>query len=115
MLHEAQVNQLKIWPRLAFPHSTLATQTEANCEEYHIAVKVVSEEKHNKIKTRATMLAKNIRWMLGNRWTIEIYENGKLLVKKAGEKPQKFKGVSFEAGMIVPKTPWKFQSQQSPK
>lgn len=113
-LHEAQLLQLKLWPRVAFPHSTSETTAEVSLEEKKVVVKVISEKKHNKIKTRAIMLTKNISWMLGNQWTVQIYENGKLLLKKAGQKPKNYSGTDFAAGKIVPKNPWKFQSQTQP-
>lgn len=113
-LHEAQALQLKLWPRVAFPHSTQETTSEVNLADREVVVKVISKKSHNKTKTRAIMLTKNIRWMLGVEWGVQVFENGKLLLKKAGQKPKNYAGTDFAAGKLVPKTPWKFQSQTQP-
>lgn len=108
-LHEAQALQLKLWPRVAFPHSTNATAAEVALGERRVVVKIVSDKKHNKLKTRAIMLTKNIRWMLGPEWEVQIFENDKLLLKKAGQKPKEYTGTDFAAGKLVPKQPWTFK------
>lgn len=114
VLHDAQILQLKLWPRVAFPHSTADTVAEVSLIEKMVTVKVVSTRKTNKTKTRALMLTRNIRWMLGNEWSVDVYENDKLLLKKAGQKSVEYTGTDFGAGKLVPRKPWKFQSQTQP-
>lgn len=114
VLHDAQILQLKLWPRVAFPHSNADTKSEVSLIDKKVTVRVVSEKKTNKTKTRALMLTKNIRWMLGTDWSVDVYENDKLLLKKAGQKTVEYTGTDFGAGKLVPKKPWKFQSQTQP-
>lgn len=112
VLHEAQVLQLKIWPRLMFPNATRSSCV-VNCEDSSISIEVKLKGKTARGQApRTEALARTVQWMLGPQWRVKVLAGKKKLYDLAAKKVSaagKYAGTDFAAGMIVPEQPWKFK------
>lgn len=113
LLHDAQVLQLKLWPLVAFPHST-SSKAEVSVEERSVRFQITTKGKGPKnLSVRLHSLGESVQWLLGADWTVAVYENKKRVFwlgrKIDRPDPVKYAGTDFEAGRIVPEQPWKFK------
>lgn len=111
-LHEAQVLQLKLWPRVAIPNSK-SSEAHVNCETSFVKIIAKTVGKSDKKQPERTeALARSIQWMLGDQWYVMIFDGPKKLYDlkpKVASTAKKYAGTDFEAGKIVPETPWNFK------
>jgi hypothetical protein len=111
-LHEAQVLQLKIWPKLAFDYAK-KHETKVNLEKRIVDVHLVAAKRPKNFVPRANGFCESVRWLLGQEWMIRIYENKSLIFtadREIAVPESKYQGTDFEAGKVVPQ-PWQFQKK----
>lgn len=77
VLHDAQVLQLKMWPRAYFVKSTSATQVSVDIEKKRLVFQVVvakgkTPEGAMGPSAAASRLAESAHWLLGPSWDVEI-------------------------------------------
>jgi hypothetical protein len=124
VLHESQVLQLKLWPRVAYPEATKATETHVDLERRVVKFRLVIPKrkvpkgKNAEWAQRASSLIEATHFLLGTDWHVNIYINeflsaGRARTPKAPE--PKYQGTDFEAGRIVPEKPWTFPATPSSK
>lgn len=85
MLHEAQVLQLKHWPRIAIPHSTyseFAFSHEKHLVEFRIKTKGKAP---GDLKLRLGGLTESVRDLLGPEYTVRIKDGKKKLFESKGK------------------------------
>jgi hypothetical protein len=87
MLHEAQVLQLKHWPRIAIPHSTYS-EFGFSHEKHVVEFRVKTKGKAPKdLKLRLGGLAESVRDLLGPEYTVRVKDGKKKLFESKGQVP----------------------------
>lgn len=72
LLHEAQVHQLKIWPRVVFSTSTAAS-SEIDVKKKHLTFKVVTPKPPDALECpEGEVLASWVRELLGDDWQVTV-------------------------------------------
>lgn len=119
-VHELQRINLWAWAELAAPH-LVPSQVEVKPESYEV---VFDYEQNRKVlkffrmqppknfAARLEGLADAVQVMFGADFAVLVRAEGTLIFssgrKAAPTARPEYTGVDFEAGRIVPKTPWKF-------
>lgn len=116
VLHDAQVTQLKLWPRVIIPgclKSEAAVSTQDGTVTFRLSIR---GRQAKGFAEGVKRVADGVQWLLGDEYSVSFYVNGELFKRyeRKGAKPQtKYTGTDFEAGKIVPETPWQFKTQQT--
>ena len=87
-LHEAQILQLKAWPRVAFA-KLIKHEVTWNIVTKKVIFNVYLQEKIKVLKeftTRCRVLSTNVKEMLGDDWAVRIDIAGKMYFKASGKK-----------------------------
>ncbi len=93
ILHEAQVLNLKYWPRIALPHSidsVCAYDAENKIVEFRM--KFGKKKPPSNLKTRMQGLSRSVKDLLGPEHSIVIKDGKKVLFKSDGIVPRKANG-----------------------
>lgn len=109
VLHEAQVLQLKMWPRAFFVKSTSATQVAVDIEKKRLVFTVVvgkgkTPEGAMGPSAAADRLAESAHWLLGAEWDVDI---------KVGS-GQRFKTYEFPGKSDEPATEKPHEGRRKP-
>jgi hypothetical protein len=114
-LHDLQIFNLKVWPQLVFPMAK-AIKIGIDFKErevtYDLTIpwyKFVGD-----LRTRGEGLNESIHYLLGGDYRLCVRSKGKVIfVGKRAEAvdAREYTGTDFEAGRIVPTTPWNFQKK----
>ena len=86
ILHEVQVEQLKMWPLIAFEHATNSEFTWDNTTKnvcFSIKTEGASPKKMNE---RFNWLDQAVKALLGPEWAIKVKINGKEKFQSSGKK-----------------------------
>lgn len=107
-LHELQATQLRAWPLALFDLEKC--RAEVSFDKHEISFRAKFKTKPPKdAQKRFTGLAESVHDLLGEEWTIRLFDGRKCLFTLEAKiaPPQSLnEGVDFEAGRIVPETPW---------
>lgn len=113
LIHEGQTQQLAIWPRMMFPHST-KTECRLSVEGRRVEVHILQTRGRAPVgqPKRTKVLAANIQLLLGEEWEVVIvYGNNERVFERLKPVPtDKYAGTDFEAGAVTPKAPWKWKN-----
>ncbi len=71
--HEAQLNQIRGWP-IALNHKIQRVIASPNLEEYELSY---TFEGAGLTREQCALLERSIKWMLGNKWSINITVAGR--------------------------------------
>lgn len=71
ILHEAQLLQLKIWPRLWFARST-AARSSVDVDKKSLVFEISVRKAASDDGTFAERLGACVRWLLGNDWKVAV-------------------------------------------
>ncbi len=115
VLHEAQLFQLRLWPHALFDkisNAEIRIDQEKYTIEYVFTWKIKGKKTAD-FKRRAKYLGKSIHWLLGDHWQVTV--DGFAMNRKSEPPTDTWRGTDYAAGMVVPKTPWKFPQTQSKK
>jgi len=112
-LHEIQVQNLKIWPLLAFPMAaTIATvDIEGHIVSFDLSIPK-GKRLPKDVNARCRGLHESVQFLLGRDFQTRVLRGGKLIFTGRRAEPVKdteYEGTDFAAGMIVPETPWRFK------
>lgn len=112
MLHDLQLFNLKYWPLVAFPMAKKA-KAVVNFEERDISFEldVPWYKRTPDARARAKGLNESVQFLLGPDFRILVAVNGKAIFTGERAAPVvtgDYAGTDFEAGRVVPQTPWIF-------
>jgi len=109
-LYSVQVDNLKIWPLLAFPMCQTASAS-LNLDEKSITFDLQlarGKKLPDNVKARGLGLLQSVQYLLGQDFEIRIVHKTKAIFHGKRLEPVKtYEGTDYEAGRIVPTTPWK--------
>lgn len=115
VLHEVQVQNLKLWPRVAFPMVASSTAS-VNVETREVVIELVPKLTRwwlpKDAVARCEGLHKSIQYLLGLDFETEFLWRGKAIFRGRRIEPVRapqYEGTDFEAGRVVPEVPWNFQ------
>ncbi|CAB4127243.1 hypothetical protein UFOVP75_99 [uncultured Caudovirales phage] len=78
MLHDAQVYQLKLWPRVVFEQSTKSNfAVDFELHKIEFDVESVDDDSH---QSRSELLNIYVKGLLGSKWTMVVRIAGKEFV-----------------------------------
>lgn len=110
MLHEAQILNLKMWPRVIVPGCS-ASEVRVDMEKCNVDYNLTVRGKAAKaFKQRLDSLTEATQWMLGAEWQVRIFKGETLLRERPRRwavEQSKYEGADFAAGKTVPEKPWK--------
>ncbi len=115
VIQEMQVRNLRIWPVLAFPMCRSVT-TNIDLDKRSITFELLLSKGRrlpDDVRARGKGLHRSVQYLLGKDFEIRIL-NGKgkaIFYGKRSEPLKTYEGTDFEAGRIVPTTPWKFPTK----
>jgi hypothetical protein len=116
-LHELQIQQLKIWPRVALPHTT-SSEARVDTTKHVVEFRVeVSGRAPSQLTDRLKGLDQSVKDLLGTWWRVKVVQclsDGTMKALYNGApsevlEQQSYAGTDFEAGKIVPEKPWQFR------
>ncbi len=112
-LHEVQVFNLKVWPRLCFPQAkNIKTSVAVEAREVTFELTVPWYKRVPDVRERAMGLHQSVQHLLGADFQTTVLSGGKVIFVGERVMPvqptEQYAGTDFEAGRIVPPTPWKF-------
>ena len=112
VLHEVHVFNLKIWPKLAFPNATSVATVDTNERRVTFDLKKKWWARFPKDwRVRCQGIHESVQAMLGSDMETHFVLEGRAIFQAERARPveePRFEGTDFEAGRIVPATPWKF-------
>jgi hypothetical protein len=110
-VHEAQILQLKVLPRVLVPNST-KSEARLDTDKKEVEIRVTTKGKAHKKQAQLTkQLGEGIQWVLGGTWKCSVFIDDKapmVFPRTAKAKKDKYQGTDFEAGKIVPEKVWRF-------
>jgi hypothetical protein len=90
VLHDAQVLQLKMWPRTLFEVKPPEIGVDFATKTVHYTLKSLKKPKvYGDAKKRCLVMIGWIKWLLGDDWTVTITLDGKQLNGKRAKPKQK--------------------------
>jgi hypothetical protein len=85
ILHEAQIQQLKYWPRVVFSHSTASEfifNPEGKTIEFHLEAKGRAPKK---MAERFKFFDRSVKYLLGEIYRVVVIINGKPIGDSPGD------------------------------
>ena len=117
VLHDVQIQNLQVWPRLAFPTARSCT---ASVDIFERVVlfdldMAIWRRLPGDVVARCKGLAESVQFLLGGDFQVRVSRRGELIF--SGERTQAvkerdFEGTDYDAGRIVPEKNWNFQKKK---
>lgn len=115
VLHDLQVFNLKVWPQVVFPMAKeIKIALDFKNAEVTYDLTIPWYRRVTDLRIRATGLNESIQFLLGDDYRLCVRSKGKVIFVGKRAKAvddTEYTGTDFEAGRIVPKTPWNFQKK----
>lgn len=115
VLHDLQVFNLKVWPQVVYPMAkSIKIGVDFKERQVVYELDIPWYKWVSNMSVRSTGLNESIQFLLGGDYRLVVQSKGKVIFAGRRAKlidPTEFTGTDFEAGKIVPTTPWNFQKK----